>query len=163
MAHTQKHCYKIDGFKLKEYIKVSGSTQHAFGKKIGLTWNKFKPYLSKVGGMPIVLVDKVVKELNLDYDDLLADDDARADFDLKNEMIASLVRIRYAIDMGISTEMDFAQAVKTYAPYLVSKVFASGGFDAVAFATALEAAKAAVARGEKPEDLSEVERQQLSL
>ena len=158
-----KHTVEIDGDRLKAYIRASGNTQRGFAKSLGLTWNKFAGYTRGIRSMPIVILDKVVKALNLDHDHLLASEAAREDFDLKKEMMESVIRQRLRVEMGDVSEAEFLESCKIVAPYLVSKVYASGGFDAVAFATALEAAKAAVARGEKPEDLSEAERQQLSL
>lgn len=158
-----KHTVKINHEKLKAYIKASGHTYRSFGRKIGYEWLQWKSYLYGDSWMPYEILDKILDVLNLDDEDLVGDDVNADTLDLKRAMLDTLVRIHRKVDMGSVTEIDFLEACRTVAPYVISKVYGAGSFDSNAFAQALLAAQGAVSSGEVPEGVSEVERQQLEL
>lgn len=161
---NRKHTTKINHVKLQGYIKATGMTYRKFGEKLGFqSWLEWKAYLYGDSQMPFEVLEKTLEILNLDDTDLVADAMDADTLDMKRAMLNTVIRLHHKMDMGIISEMEFLDACRTVAPYVIAKVYGAGSFDSNAFAQALLAGQAALARGEAPEGLSEVERQQLEI
>jgi len=157
------HTHKVNIDTLKSYIKATGMSQRKFAEEIGIPWSNFSPYLSGKMQMPYEILETVLDALNLDDADVAVDEISADTLDLKRTMLDVLLRIHRKVDMGSITELEFLEACRTVAPYVLSKVYGSGSFDSNAFASALLAAQKAIASGDETKGLSDVEKQQLAL
>ena len=157
------HTHKVNVDTLRAYIKATGMSQRKFADEIGIPWGSLAPYLTGKQLIPYDVLETILDALNLDDADVAVDEISADTLDLKRTMLDVLLRIHRKVDMNLITEMEFLDACRTVAPYVLSKVYGSGSFDANAFASALLAAQKAIAGGDDAKGLSEVEKQQLSL
>lgn len=157
------HTHKVNVDTLRAYIKATGMSQRKFADEIGIPWGSLAPYLSGKQLIPYDVLETILNALNLDDADVAVDEISADTLDLKRTMLDVLLRIHRKVDMGSITELEFLEACRTVAPYVLSKVYGSGSFDSNAFASALLAAQQAIAKNDDPKGLSDVEKQQLSL